>query len=411
MHFEDYDLNDQWFDDFGFEQYKPEFTPSPLYNPESPNFSGIYLDNSESKKQDKSKFPRNIHDLEDFPDLPAEKDIDDEINDVLSKRKFRSKRKNKERAEFEFDKTAQPISISNFQQFVTEEPISARIIEDKIDIGLEFELKDELEAEELVIRSVCVAQNNAPIEESELVKSVQFPDHINSEYVKHLEKDPTDFDFSTDLIRNEKLVNNNSKLFFERRLLQSIQFRNISDPEFIKNHFPMEEDFFKIDVRFMFNEDNNSLDIIRNKLQSYMESRSSLKDLFYGRNWRNNFAEVMKWRNQKTHQAVSICSLALFFQKNLFKKRDIELNKLDSIFKNSVFKYSSLNEVFRYLGIVFMTDMCPFSLYRDSILNLLEYSHQDVISKIHKVRKLATKKKRKIDKIVNPWFIEVDKSN
>jgi len=217
--------------------------------------------------------------------------------------------------------------------------------------------------------------------------------------------------FSTDLIRNEKLVNNNSKLFFERRLLQSIQFRNISDPEFIKNHFPMEEDFFKIDVRFMFNEDNNSLDIIRNKLQSYMESRSSLKDLFYGRNWRNNFAEVMKWRNQKTHQAVSICSLALFFQKNLFKKRDIELNKLDSIFKNSVFKYSSLNEVFRYLGIVFMTDMCPFSLYRDSILNLLEYSHQDVISKIHKVRKLATKKKRKIDKIVNPWFIEVDKSN
>jgi len=397
-----------WYEDFGFEVYQPEHPPSPIYNPESPYFSGIHLDNSTGHRRDTGKFPVNILDREEFPDLAASNKALDDINSfIVPGKKGRKRKSNKAKAEFEFDKTAKPINISNFHQFVYNEPLAAEITEEKVDIKIESEVQDPLEAEELVIRSLCVAQNHAPIDSGELALSQNFPSHINSEYIRSLGKDEDDYDMTKELVRNVYIANPNRQIFYERRLLQSLQFRNVSDPSYIKAHFPMNEEFFQIDVRYMFNEDANSLNFIGNKLQTFVESRHLIKNVFYGKDWKTKFSEVMSWKKYRTQQAVLICSYALFFERNIFKrKRDIELQQLDSIFKNSIFKFSTLNSVFRYLGIVFMTDMCPFSHYKDRIINHLEYSHLDTLKKVKKEQRQVKRRKQELDDLdVEPWFL------
>jgi len=360
-------------------------SPSPLYQPDSPHFSGATLEREES-----------IEEGEIQPDPFAEftdEDFDlvqqhmDELRERQKQAKVR--KTTKQRAESLFDTSAKPISLNHHldDMFSEIESRPIDLVHDYTpDITPNYTVQPKIEAEKLALMSACVAQNNydPEIDPPSTVLSNKFPEETSTVYLEKIGEKPEACTPDEKIYRNNQLKYNND-LFFIRRLIQTLQLRNISDPNFIEAHFPMKDDAFKIHAKFFFDDSNRSQTIIRNKIQDQITNHSILAFAQVGKNWRDRFRYLFKFDCNFNMQSVLILSYFLFQTNAPFEKRDLKLVDFDQqLFKNCKFKFMTITEIFRRVGIYFINDYCPFEHYRDKIINLVGSSSKSIRNKLGK---------------------------
>jgi len=362
----------------------PSKIGSPNYRPQSPELP-IGL----------PKYPSNIQTI----DEQRESHYDDSFLEIDLLPKRRKRKSNKQKAEEQFDANAAPVTLRAFTDYSIDESESLDIDiekDEKVNIDNECKIDEKELAEQCAIVSLVIAQNNAPDEEldKELILNVDFPEDIVEVYYDAIGEDISKYDHREDITEIDPLKPNR-KLFYERRLIQSIQLRFISSPEFIKTHFPVDEKLLSLSVRSMYNDDYNSWNIIKSKLQNICEDSLSLNSLFYGKDWIQKFSDLLIWKRSSNLQVVAICSYWLFFSGKTTDDRNLTASDLDHrLFGKTKFKYFSISELLSRIGINFITDFCAFPFYKDRIMNLFENSHYDIMDQL-KIEKRVKRKKEK----------------
>jgi hypothetical protein len=319
------------------------FSVSPIYQPSSPYFSGVSLTVTNEKPSE----PIVVPEFTEEDRLLAEKrtaEINKAKEELLNKRNNRQKRK----AELQFDASRPSFDLSNFHLSIFDEPEVHPIDlsnNDDFKVDYDHELPDPVTSEKLIpILTGYIASNtdqNRNVNLREQHESV-FSDEIKSLYEeKQLDPD----------IEYLQHKSYDGDLFRDRRLMQMIQHRNNSDPNFIKNHFPIEDErFFETDVSRMFDLNSNYLTKIKNLLQKLVEDTAGFKQLFYGSNWFYRVKKVLDSNENKRFSLVLIATIFLVFDDRFKSKFYLKLIDIDSdLFKNSVFKNYTLYDVFNNL--------------------------------------------------------------
>lgn len=314
--------------------------------------------------------------------------------------KRRKRKSTKQKAEDQFDATAAPITLKVFFDNTVDEVENLEIDlmnDKKLNTENECLTENKVLAEECAIASLVVAQNNAPNSEQckKLIMTADFPDEIANQYLVAINENPEDHDLTKEIVKIKDLKYN-KKLFYERRLIQSLQFRRISSPEFIERHFPFDEKLLNLDIRSIYNDDHNSWNIIRSRLQTICQESTSLESLFYGKDWKKKFRDMLNWKHSDKYKMVAICTYFTFFSEKRDVDRSVKLADAEyDLFGNSKFREFTISEIFSMLGFNFITEYCAFQFYRDRIINQFELTHHDIMIDLKKdIRKRKKLKSR-----------------
>lgn len=389
------------------------FVSSPIYQPNSPDYSGISLEREyESPAEDGEILPDPFAEFtdEDF-DL-----VEQHMRSLRLQQAEKSKSRTKERAESQFDSSAKPISLQQCLDDIQDEPMvqpTDLITDDHPTVEPKYLNQTPADAEDLSMLAACYGQNNgdSKIHYPTTVKSTKFPESINKLYLEKLKLDVSKCEPNTTIYHDENLKYKND-LFFVRRMIQSLQFRYLSDKEFIEKHFPMDERVHQIDVKYMYDNSNLSKTIINRKIQDLV-SQHSILQFVKGKDWKDRFRRILSYDCNDNMQCVLILSHFLFQTTCPFEKRDIKLIQLDeSLYRKSKFKFMTIGEIFNYLRIFFIDDYCPFEHYRDKVTNLIGVSNKRVKkeAKIRTEKEKSKKQKIKLITVQNESMdISIDK--
>lgn len=334
-----------------YDEFFPSPVTSPDYRPKSPELPGFTSEESDTSSPEEIKTPK------------------------------RQEMSNKRKAEDLFDTDASPVNLTSFFKTMIDEPESIEIDFETEESKPKDEDKivDKIVAEQCAIASLVAAQHNLPSYEmdNKLILNVDLPEHIVNQYIVSIDKRPFDYDLSKNVV--ETPLKQNRKLFVDRRLIQSLQLRSISSPEFIKQHFPFDSKLLNLDIKSLYNDDNNSWHVINSKLQKLCES-PPLKGIFHGKDWNKRFAELLNSNRNVNYKFVAICAYHSFFSNKRDQDRNVTLERFNyDLFGKSKFKEFTISEIYSKIGINFITDYCAFPFYRDRILNQLENSHHDIM--------------------------------
>jgi hypothetical protein len=357
------------------------------------------------------KYPRRRRDRQQMPSFPkniTQTKFDRDIAvDQLSREvappapEDRKKRKQKRRAENAFDMNAKPIKLAEFYDEVKDEKILPEIFlfgKENLTIEIANELEDPVVHEELALANLVVSKHNS---NSDLDKQyglkLVFDDHIEAEYLRSLELDPDYYDLTHLEFKASYGKIYDSQLFIERRLFSTLSHLQFSDKEFLKRSLPVKKDISRIDVSKLFNDDDNSIHVLKVLFKSAFDSGTTTSKLLNGHGpiKLKKLKDMMTFKSSRRFQRYLIAAYILFNDCQQLRRRHTKVSDLHEIFRNSIFKNSDISTIFNNLGIGFFGDYCSFNVIKPYIANLTENRHKQRYKELKKIKITEDKAKRR----------------
>lgn len=301
--------------------------------------------------------------------------------------------RNKRKAELQFDKTAEPISLSSFVQ-------SLRV--ENYDIDLDLERDDQFTN----TIDLDEHQSESPIDEIVPCISVAYLSNINNDFEEeygldklfeyHFENlcDTLDvnstnilelndlsleekrIEFATNQHREQEKFDN--QLFIERRLFQSLQLLNQIDRSYCDAFFPISRPNQHARIDQYFNDDDHGLMFLRNVI-------NTKHDLIY----KDQFKVFDKFKeNNLNYECLTVANRILNESPELLKRRNVKIKTLDKYIEFSRSDFT-IESVFNQIGIYFFSSYCRFNDRKKYIANFV----------LNRLNEIIRKQKYKFDKM------------
>jgi hypothetical protein len=384
---------------------------SPEYTPQSPQldsddivefgyFEPLYSDrNLRRSRNQRIPTAKNIFEME-----PSKREIEEQKllrqktpDPPQQKRKRKSK---KQEAEDLFNPNAKPKNIGEFiRESLVEEFLPPIDITQKENLTIEINepIEDPVLHEELAIAELVAAKHNSDLKlDIDYGLNLVFNNDIESEYIRSLEVNPSAYDLTDSGYRCP--INNiyNKELFIQRRLFSVLEHLQFSDPAFLSRHLPVHQELKNIDHTKLINDDDNSLDLLKNFIYQDFIQNTTTSKLF--RNKRIELNQLEKLFSLKRHRRLQnylVISYLIFNEPKLISDRSRTVESLHPIFKRHLFRKSTIKSCFNACGIGFFDDYLSFNVIKPYIGNLTEDRHAARLKILKKEKDLENRKRRK----------------